>query len=50
MEAIIKKTHCPPIHDCTPYQMQAMTERLRTGHKDPQMPNDDLLMTGKPIC
>lgn len=38
----------PPIHDCTPYQMQAMAARLNTGHRDPHMPNDARQTTGKP--
>lgn len=29
--------------------MQAMTTRLMTGHKDPQIPNEALLTTGKEI-
>lgn len=47
MEEIINRTHVPPIQDCTPYQMHAMTARLMTGHKDPQTPNEALEETGK---
>ena len=43
----IRVTHCPPIHDCTPYQMQAIAARLKTGHSEPQMPKEALLTTGK---
>jgi len=39
----------PPIHDWTPYQIQAMAARLNTGHREPQMPNEALATTGKEI-
>ncbi len=39
----------PPIHDWTPYQMQAMAALLNTGHKDPQIPKEALLTTGNEI-
>jgi hypothetical protein len=26
-----------------------MAARLKTGHRDPHIPNEDLLMTGKPM-
>lgn len=44
-----RKFDLPPIHDCTPYQIQAMAARLKTGHREPQMPKEDLLTTGKEI-
>ena len=34
---------------CTPYQTQAIAERFKTGHKDPQMPKEARQTTGKEI-
>ena len=49
MDLIINVTHSPPIQACTPYQTHAIAARLKTGHKEPQMPNDARDMTGKEI-
>jgi hypothetical protein len=46
---IIRYTQLPPIHDCTPYHMQAIAARLNTGHRAPQTPNDERLTTGNEI-
>lgn len=45
----ISLTQVPPIHPCTPYQIQAITARLNTGQSEPQMPKEDLATTGKPM-
>lgn len=39
--------YIPPIHDCTPYHIQAIAARLNTGQSEPQMPNDARVTTGK---
>jgi hypothetical protein len=39
----------PPIYACTPYQIIAITTRLITGQKDPQIPNEARAVTGKEI-
>lgn len=39
----------PPIQACTPYQMQAIAALLNTGHREPHIPNEALLTTGKLI-
>jgi hypothetical protein len=44
--SIIRVTHSPPIHACTPYQIQAIAARLKTGHSAPQMPKDARETTG----
>ena len=41
--------YIPPIHDCTPYHMQAIAALLKTGQSEPQMPKDDRMTTGKLI-
>ena len=41
--------YIPPIHDCTPYQMQAMAALLNTGQSEPQIPKDARMPTGKLI-
>jgi hypothetical protein len=43
---IIKYTQLPPIQACTPYHMQAIAARLKTGHKAPQTPKEARLTTG----
>ena len=47
MERIIRYTQVPPIQAWTPYQMQAIAARLKTGHSEPQMPNEARPTTGK---
>lgn len=49
IERIIRYTQVPPIHACTPYQMQAIAARFNTGHNEPHMPNELLATTGKEI-
>lgn len=46
IERIIRYTQVPPIQACTPYQMQAIAARLKTGQSAPQIPKDDRLTTG----
>lgn len=41
------RPYSPPIQLCTPYHTQAMTERFKTGQRDPQIPKDALPTTGK---
>ena len=45
----INWTHWPPIVLCTPNQTHAITTRLMTGHKEPQIPKEDLHETGNEI-
>lgn len=47
IDRIMRYTQVPPIHACTPYQMQAIAARLKTGHRAPQTPKDARLTTGK---
>lgn len=41
--------YTPPIHDCTPYHIQAIAARLKTGQSEPQIPKDARATTGKLI-
>jgi hypothetical protein len=41
-----RQTNSPPMYDCTPYQMTAMTARFRTGQNEPQIPKLDRIATG----
>jgi hypothetical protein len=49
MLRIIKYTQVPPIQDCTPYHTHAIAARLNTGHREPQMPNEERATTGNPM-
>src|ERR1700761_6828944 len=49
IDRIMSLTQVPPIQAWTPYQMQAMAARLKTGHNEPQIPKDERATTGKPI-
>jgi hypothetical protein len=44
---IMRYTQVPPIQDCTPYHIQAIAARLKTGHRAPQIPNEARFTTGK---
>lgn len=39
--------HWPPMELWTPNQTHAIKTRLMTGHREPQMPKEDLHETGK---
>jgi hypothetical protein len=49
MLRIIRYTHVPPIHACTPYQIHAMAALLNTGQSAPQMPKEERDTTGNEI-